>query len=62
MLPRNHGDRIFMDEVSDKFRSCARYARPPLEAGRVEEAIAAVRCLDALDDVREVMRLLSARQ
>jgi len=59
--PRGHyRNPMTLDEIAEKFRRCAEYATPRLDAGAVEEAIAALRRLDTVPDVRDVMTLLTA--
>lgn len=58
--PRGHArNPMTLDEIAEKFRRCARYATRPLALGQVEQAIAALRRLDAVDDIRDVVRLLT---
>ncbi|HET8722342.1 MAG TPA: MmgE/PrpD family protein, partial [Nitrospira sp.] len=46
------------DEVADKFRGCAEFARWP--SSKTEELIAAVKSLETVGDVRELTPLVSA--
>jgi 2-methylcitrate dehydratase PrpD len=48
-------DPMSYEEVADKFRGCAEQARRP--AQQSEAIIAAVRRLESLGDISEVMRL-----
>jgi 2-methylcitrate dehydratase PrpD len=51
-------DPMDYDEVADKFRGCAAFARWPDD--RTEALIASVREIEAVADVREIGRLLAA--
>jgi aconitate decarboxylase len=50
--------RLTEEQHLAKFRDCCRYAADPLGAEQIEHLIATVDRLDALEDVRELTRLL----
>ncbi|CAM3761197.1 MmgE/PrpD family protein [Bordetella sputigena] len=54
----NKANPMSEDEVADKFRECAEFSRWP--AGKAERAIALVRRLEDVGDVRDITRELSA--
>jgi 2-methylcitrate dehydratase PrpD len=54
----NKANPMSEDEVADKFRECAQYSEWP--AAKTEKAIALIRQLERLEDVRELTSLLSA--
>jgi hypothetical protein len=48
-----------MDDCEAKFWNCAPYAARELPRENLEAAVARVRALETLDDVGEIVRLLS---
>ncbi|MDO8531993.1 MAG: MmgE/PrpD family protein [Dehalococcoidia bacterium] len=61
--PRGHArNPMTLDEIAEKFRRCAGYAEQPLDQASVEKAIAALRRLEAVSDIRDVMSLLTVKR
>jgi 2-methylcitrate dehydratase PrpD len=57
-VPGHPDQPLSADELADKFRRCARFGRPALEAARVDQALALLARLPAVADVRELTRML----
>lgn len=55
-----HPERpISMDDLMEKFRECATYSRKPLSADVVDRVINMVDNMEAMDDVSQLIRLVS---
>src|SRR6185369_529914 len=52
-VPGHPDQPLTGDELADKFRRCARFGRPALEASRVDQAIELLARLPTVADVRE---------
>lgn len=59
IIPRGSPENpMGFDELAEKFRRCAGYARIPLPRERVDRAIELVRNLESVPDVQEIVKML----
>ena len=56
----NPNNPMSMEEIGDKFRACAKYARKTVPEERIEGVIRSVNKLERLNDVTEIIDLLDA--
>ena len=58
-VPGSPESPMTWDDLSDKFRDCARVAAAPVPDERIDQAVQMVRDLDAQEDVVALLRILS---